>query len=168
MSEQRTKKFHIAFTDSEFERLQTFANNSDLSKSEFIREAIRNKIRTIEHPEYYNGVVKEVRNGLSKAEIKQEQHQKTVKADIGKFYSQTMQELKELSKQVNRRITPKKDLDLVTSTLRDKFEANLEEMREYTKLKPEILKDILQDKNLFSINILNGKYKLKGGLSNGK
>ena len=51
MSEKRDKIRHIAFTESETNKIKDYAKQYGMTSSEFIRQAINDKIRNIEHPE---------------------------------------------------------------------------------------------------------------------
>ena len=51
MSEKRDKVKHIAFTESEADKIKDYAKHYGMTSSEFIRQAINDKIRNIENPE---------------------------------------------------------------------------------------------------------------------
>ena len=51
MSEKRDKIRHIAFTESETSKISEYAKHYNMTSSEFIRQAINDKIRNIENPE---------------------------------------------------------------------------------------------------------------------
>ena len=51
MSEKRDKIKHIAFTESESNKISEYAKDYGMTSSEFIRQAINDKIRNIEYPE---------------------------------------------------------------------------------------------------------------------
>jgi len=136
-----------------------------LSTSEFIREAIRSKIRTIEHPQYNNGVIKEVKNGLQKQKAVVNHKQREIDMKLGALKEQ-MRQLKEVSNQ-KRATLYRGDVERVADVLREEFEATMSEIQNATNIEKEALSKILMDGNLFSTS-LNGKYKLKGGSSGGK
>ena len=163
--QKRDKRFNMVFFQKEYDSIEKYAEESNLTVSEFVREAIRNKIRTIENPQYYNGIVKTVKNGQTKAEAKQEARTQDIKAEIGNLYakvSQDMKNLKEISKRTRKRVT-QSDIDLISSTIREKAEVGFKELLDITKIDMDKLSIILKDRKQFSIN-MNGKYKLKGGL----
>ena len=159
MSEKRTRKFNIAFTDSEHDRIKQYAEKSELSISEFIREAIRNKIRTIEHPEYYNGIVKEVKNGLHQQKTRANHQQVEIDYKLATLKEQFSQ-LKTISSQKVTNLY-QSDVERIRAVLREKSEATMAEIQKATKLDKEVLNKILTDNRIFSTN-LKGKYKLKG------
>jgi len=51
MSEKRDKIKHIAFTESEADKIKDYSKQYGMTSSEFIRQAINDKIRNIENPE---------------------------------------------------------------------------------------------------------------------
>ena len=54
MSEKRDKIRHVAFTESETNKISEYAKHYNMTSSEFIRQAINDKIRLIENPEPFN------------------------------------------------------------------------------------------------------------------
>ena len=149
VKQKRDKRFNMVFFQKEFDNIEKYAENSDLTISEFIREAIRYKIRSIENPQYYNGLMKQVKNGQSKAEAKQEARDIDIKGEISNLYakvSQDMKNLKEISIR-KRKVVTQKDLNLVISTL-SKKEANTEELQKITHIPNEVLISILRDRNI--------------------
>ena len=159
--QKRDRRLNMVFFQKEYDNLEKYAEESSLTVSEFIREAIRYKIRSIENPQYYNGIMKQVKNGQTKAEAKQEARSKDLELSIDNLYakvSQDMKNLKEISKTARKRVT-QKDLGIVISSL-EKKEANIEELQEITYIDNETLFNILKDRKLFSVG-MNGKYKLK-------
>ena len=56
MSEKRDKIKHIAFTESETKKIKKHSNYYNMTDSEFIRQAINDKILRIEKPESFNGL----------------------------------------------------------------------------------------------------------------
>ena len=158
MSEKRTRKFNIAFFPEEFDRVQEFAQKSDLTTSEFIREAIRNKIRIIEHPEY-NGVIKEVKSDLDTQKSIVDKQNRDLNVRLGDL-TKKMSQLREIANQ-SRRHVYRSELNQVIDILETKGEATLGEIQKLTKIDKEALSKILTDHEVFSINI-KGKYTLKG------
>jgi len=69
MSEKRDKIRHIAFTESESSKISEYAKDYGMTSSEFIRQAINDKIRSIEYPEVAkNGNNPEISNQLIKSQ----------------------------------------------------------------------------------------------------
>lgn len=56
MNEKRDKVKHIAFTESEVKKIKNYAKHYNMTSSEFIRQAINDKILRIEKPESFNGL----------------------------------------------------------------------------------------------------------------
>ena len=56
MSEKRDKIKHIAFTESETKKIKKYSNYYNMTDSEFIRQAINDKILRIEKPESFTTV----------------------------------------------------------------------------------------------------------------
>jgi len=56
MTEKRDKIKHIAFTEIEVQKIKDYAKDYGMTSSEFIRQAINDKIRLIENPEVFNTV----------------------------------------------------------------------------------------------------------------
>ena len=71
MVEKRDKVKHIAFTESEADKIKDYAKHYGMTSSEFIRQAINDKIRNIEHPELITSSVKN--SNLSNQVIKNQE-----------------------------------------------------------------------------------------------
>ena len=54
MSEKRTTIKHVAFTPSEVSKIKQYSDHYNMTDSEFIRQAINDKILRIENPESFN------------------------------------------------------------------------------------------------------------------
>ena len=70
MNEKRDKVKHIAFTESETKKIKKYSDYYNMTDSEFIRQAINDKILRIEKPESFNGLGnKEVEKILKNQEL---------------------------------------------------------------------------------------------------
>ena len=167
MEDKRTRKFNIAFYPDEYEEVKKYAKAKRKSVSEFIREAIEERIRRIDNPDYYNGVVKQVRNGINKVEAKQDQHQKVMKGDLGRLYakvSEDMKELKDIS-EMKRKVITESDLILATSTIRELVKEHgvlgIGEIQQSTGFDKKTITSVLSNSKLFDMK-MNSKFSLRG------
>ena len=162
VKQKREKRFSMVFYDYEYEELEKYSQKCRTTKSDFIRQAIIGKIQKYDSPEAYNGIVKTVKNGQTKAEAKQEARTIDLKKELARQFikvSQDMKNLKEISN-MKRKVITQGDLNLVMKELGQK-EANIKELQKSTDIDYQTIRNILQDTTLFTIN-MNGKYKLKG------
>ena len=163
----RSKTIHIAFSENEVSQIDKYCKHDKVkltSRTEFIRQALFDKIRRIENPEVYNQISKsfdvdQISEFLKEIKASNEQQKAILKRLIIVDQIQTnFKVLKEMGKQPEIEVNEKIVIDLLT---------------EHKKLKPlKIMKlsglsshkiyDVISNDNVFSINI-TGEVVLKNG-----
>lgn len=163
----RSKTIHIAFSENEVSQIDKYCKHDKIkltSRTEFIRQAIFDKIRRIENQELYNPISKQfdgdqISEFLKEIKTSNKQQKSILKRLIIVDQIQTnFKVLKEMAKQPEIEVNEKIIIALLI---------------EHKKLKPlKIMKlsglsshkvyDIISNDNVFSINI-NGEVVLKNG-----
>lgn len=163
----RNKTIHMAFSENEVSQIDKYCKQDKIkltSRTEFIRQAIFDKIRRIENPESYNHISKkfdvdQISEFLKEIKSSNEQQKEILKRLIvvDKIQS-NFKVLKEMAKQPELEENENLLINLLT---------------EHKKLKPlKIVKlsglsshkiyDVISNDNIFSIN-MNGEVVLKNG-----
>jgi len=163
----RNKTIHIAFSENEVSQIDKYCKHDKIkltSRTEFIRQAIFDKIRRIENPEDNNRISKkfdvdQISEFLKEIKASNEQQEAILKRLIIVDQIQSnFKVLKNMAKQPELEENEKIVIDLLI---------------EHKKLKPlKIMKlsglsshkvyDIISNDNVFSIN-MNGEVVLKNG-----
>ena len=163
----RSKTIHIAFSENEVSQIDKYCKHDKIkltSRTEFIRQALFDKIRRIENPEVYNQISKsfdvdQIPEFLKEIKASNEQQKAILKRLIIVDQIQSnFKVLKDMGKQPEIEVNEKIVIDLLT---------------EHKKLKPlKIMKlsglsshkiyDVISNDNVFSINI-TGEVVLKNG-----
>jgi len=163
----RNKTIHIAFSENEISQIDKLCKHDEIkltSRTEFIRQAIFDKIRKIENPEDNNRISKkfdadQISEFLKEIKTSNEQQKEILNRLIIVDQIQTnFKVLKNMAKQPEIEKNEKLVIELLT---------------EHKKLKPlKIMKlsglsshkiyDVISNDNVFSINI-NGEVVLKNG-----
>ena len=163
----RNKTIHMAFSENQVSQIDKYCKQDKIkltSRTEFIRQAIFDKIRRIENPESYNHISKkfdvdQISEFLKEIKSSNEQQKEILKRLIvvDKIQS-NFKVLKEMAKQPELEENENLLINLLT---------------EHKKLKPlKIVKlsglsshkiyDVISNDNIFSIN-MNGEVVLKNG-----
>ena len=163
----RNKTIHIAFSENEVSQIDKYCKHDKIkltSRTEFIRQAIFDKIRRIENPEVNNQISKkfdvdQISEFLKEIKSSNDQQKEILKRLIIVDQIQSnFKVLKDMAKQPELEANEKIVIDLLT---------------EHKKLKPlKIMKltglsshkiyDVISNENVFSIN-MNGEVVLKNG-----
>ena len=163
----RSKTIHIAFSENEVSQIDKYCKHDNIkltSRTEFIRQAIFDKIRRIENPEVNNHMSKkfdvdQISEFLKEIKSSNDQQKAILKRLIIVDQIQSnFKVLKDMAKQPEMEKNEKLVIDLLT---------------EHKKLKPlKIMKlaglsshkiyDVISNENVFSIN-MNGEVILKNG-----
>jgi len=163
----RSKTIHIAFSENEVSQIDKYCKHDKIkltSRTEFIRQAIFDKIRRIENPEVNNHIskkfdVEQISEFLKEIKSSNDQQKEILKRLIIVDQIQSnFKVLKDMAKQPEMEKNEKLVIDLLT---------------EHKKLKPlKIMKlsglsshktyDVISNENVFSIN-MNGEVVLKNG-----
>lgn len=163
--DKRTNLVHIAFSENELKLIDQYKEeSSNTTRTDFIREAVNEKIRRIENPDLF---IEKINVGIDNEQLKEILGMATEnkeKIDLllnnVKIFNQIQNTLNTLSSRINRPELKEKELKVI------------ELLREYKELKPnKIMKlakieninmvyDIISDKEIFSINIKTGGIRL--------
>ena len=163
----RNKTIHVAFSENEISQIDNYCKHDKIkltSRTEFIRQAIFDKIRRIEEPELYNSISKkfdvdQISEILKEIKSSNDQQKEILKRLIIVDQIQSnFKVLKDMAKQPELEANEKIVIDLLI---------------EHKKLKPlKIMKlsglssnkiyDVISNENVFSIN-MNGEVILKNG-----
>lgn len=167
MNEKRDKVKHIAFTESETKNIKKYSDYYNMTDSEFIRQAINDKILRIEKPESFTT------SSVSNQDFSNQ---------MIKYQESILEELKLMKKKFNTINGIKKDYKSLSSlisegTLKENLKLKTDKIKDVMKthdkaFTPKELKDITgldlksiditltSNPNIFKIN-MNGRWVLK-------
>jgi len=159
---KRDKLIHLAFSQNELEDIDKHVKQANTSRTEFIRQAIQDKIMKINNPELFN-VVNSNTSDFSEflREIKTSNKQQKIileKLSIVKQIQDNFSLLKSMSKQ------PEIDLNekIIIKLIREHGPLKPLEIMDLGDLRSHKVYDVISNDQVFSINI-NGKVILKNG-----
>ena len=159
---KRDKLIHLAFSSNELEDIDKHVKQANTSRTEFIRQAIQDKIMKINNPELFN-VVNSNTSDFSEflREIKTSNKQQKIileKLSIVKQIQDNFSLLKSMSKQ------PEIDLNekIIIKLIREHGPLKPLEIMDLGDLRSHKVYDVISNDQVFSINI-NGKVILKNG-----
>lgn len=157
----RDKLIHLAFSDNEIDKIDKYVEEANYpTRTEFIRQAISDKINRITNPELY--MTKTTNNGkisdfLEEVRVNNEQQ----KAILKKL--RTLNEIQEtlgVLKTLTKQPEIEKNKKMVIELLKKHKCLKPLKIMELTKLIPHDVYDVISDDNLFIINI-KGEVELK-------
>lgn len=171
-SKVRDKMVHIAFTKGEKDKIKKYADDSDMTVSEFIRQATRDKIRKIDNPEQSNisnipAITPEILLKISKNTDKLLELQQEKKRDK-EIISNLLETSEALQNEYHRLMEKGLMSELTEET---KTIQNL--LKGHKSLSPNQIVDmsnieldkvlfVITNSKLFKLNVITGKYQLRG------
>lgn len=157
----RDKLVHLAFSENEIIEIDKFVDEGNYpTRTEFIRQAIFDKINRIENPDLF--MTKTTNNGkisefLEEVRANNEQQKKILKKlGILNEIQQTLGILKNLTK----RPEIEKNKKIIIELLKKHKHLKPLKIMELSKLASHEVYDVISDESLFMINI-NGEVELK-------
>ncbi len=175
--ELRTKQIHITFTESEKEKLEQFAKASNETTREFIRNAVFEKIRSLEHPEQFKqtnieqidpNTLEEIKRGIEESiELQKLTNERLNIAENIDSIIQAVNEQYDKLKKKNLISDLSKEADFISELLEDHKSLTPDQIRKMVnfELKTNFeINDILliiNVDNRFKLNITTGRYELR-------
>jgi ribosome-associated translation inhibitor RaiA len=159
----KEEMIHFAYTTDEKEKLESIAEDSNLSISEFIRQAIKDKIRKIENPDIFQENVKLEVDHKKLKEILEISGMNAQKIDLLINKMEILEKIentfKILDKYVNRPALEQKE-QMIVGLLQEHGELKLNKMIDLSGFSKEEIYDIISNTQKFGINIKSGGIKL--------
>ena len=166
----RNKMVHIAFTEGEKSKIQEYADNSDMTVSEFIRQATRDKIRKIDYPEQISNqpvITPEILLKISKNTDKllELQQEKEREKEIIKNLLQTSDALQNeyhrlMEKGLMSELT--EETKTIQNLLRGHKSLSPNQIIDMTNIEKDKVLFVITNLKLFKLNVITGKYQLRG------
>ena len=168
----RNKIVHIAFTEGEKTRIKEYADDSEMTVSEFIRQATRDKIRRIDNPEQSNisnlpVITPEMLLKISKntEKLLELQQEKKREKDI----IQTLLETSEALQSEYHRLMDKglmseltEETRTIQNLLRGHKSLSPNQIIDMTNIEKDKVLFVITNLKLFKLNVITGKYQLRG------
>ncbi len=158
MSEKRDKIVHIAFTENEIKEIDKYRKEFNTTRSNFIRNAITEKIRSIKNPNIYNGIGsinKEILEKLLRNQEKQENYSKIISKKV-----ETLDKiLVNLALLKEERKNLVKEEQIIIKLLKDHEKLKPLKLIELSELPSNVVYDVISNDKMFSIT-MNGEIKL--------
>ena len=158
MSEKRDKTVHIAFTENELEEIDKYRKEFNTTRSNFIRNAITEKIRSIKNPNIYNGIGsinQELLEKLLRNQEKQENYSKIISKKV-EILDKILANLTLLREERKNLV---KEEQIIIKLLKDHKKLKPLKIIELSKLPSNIVYDVISNDKIFSIT-MNGELKL--------
>ena len=163
----RNKIVHIAFTQHEKEEIKDFASDSNMTASEFIRDAIREKIKRIKNPEIMNqGSIQfnpELLLKISKdtQKLVELNEEKEKRENAIKNILETSEAIQEEYKRLKEKGLMA-DLEKETIKIRKLLEGHKslsrQQISDMTKIESNKVAIIITNKKFFKLNVVSGRY----------
>jgi len=159
-NEIRNRLVHIAFSEEEINKIDIFVEKALTTRTDFIRQAIFDKIRLIEHPELETG------EQLSQAKLEEIEKNTRLMLELQQQYSEQAKIVNEINKSLSllqeyslqERVDSEKEN--VFNILEVHGELTPGEILEKIALPEEVLFKILADKKLFELT-QRGKFRCR-------
>jgi len=163
----RNKTIHIAFSENEISQIDKYCKHDKIkltSRTEFIRQAIFDKIRRIENPEDYNLISKkfdvdQITEFLKEIKTTTEQQKDILKRlEIVDQIQTNFKVLKNIAKEPEI----EKNEKLIIELLKEHKKLKPLKIMNLSGLSSHRIYDVISNDNIFSIN-MNGEVVLKNG-----
>ena len=154
----KDEMIHFAYTKEEKNKLEDFAKKSNTSISEFIRQAILDKIRRIENPDLYNPGINFNKEFLEKILKNQKLLDERNQLILERLdtYAQIVNTLKLLKPNINNQYLKEK-MEKMRNVLKTYEELKPKKLEELTGFNGNTIKDILAYYDeIFSITMKGG------------
>lgn len=168
----RNKIVHIAFTEGEKSKIKKSADKSDMTVSEFIRQAIRDKIRKIDNPEQSTIsnipvitpeiLLKIAKNTDKLLELQQEKkREKKIITNLLETSEALQNEYHRLmEKGLMSELT--EETKTIQNLLRGHKSLSPNQIIAMTNIEKEKVLFVITNVKLFKLNVITGKYQLRG------
>lgn len=145
---------HIAFSENELNEIKRYSKDIGITRSEFLREAVKDKIMRIETPENFNNqksidikpILQLISNNTQKIDLIVE------KIDV---ITKIQDNLKLLNSIVNSPILIEKEQKII-ELLKKHIELKPKEISRLLKLSIEDVYSVISNEKVFSVNIKTG------------
>ncbi|MFX1567896.1 MAG: hypothetical protein ACFFCV_05960 [Promethearchaeota archaeon] len=163
--EKRMKMVHIAFLESEKLQIKEFADNLNMTISEFCRQAIFEKIRKIEHPEMFmQGVGNQIDMKLIES-LFIKMNNMSKKQDLLIEKTNILNEMNKLLEQIalySEKEDFTKEKEIILNLLKTHSSLSQKQLIEMTSLKKQVIFKVVSmlvsDKKITITS--NGRFKL--------
>lgn len=168
----RNKIVHIAYSEGEKKKIRKYAEDSEMTVSEFIRQATRDKIRRIDNPEQSNisnlpVITPEMLLKISKNTEKLLELQQEKKRE--KEIIQTLLETSEALQSEYHRLMDKglmseltEETHTIQNLLRGHKSLSPNQIIDMTNIEKDKVLFVITNLKLFKLNVITGKYQLRG------
>ena len=166
----RNKIVHIAFTQHEKEEIKDFAADSNMTASEFIRDAIREKIKRIKNPEIMNqGSIQfnpEILLKISKdtqklVELNEEKEKRENAINNILETSEAIQEEYKRLKEKGLMADLEKETMKIRKLLGGHKSLSPKQISDMIKIDSNKVAIIITNKKFFKLNVVTGRYSLR-------
>ncbi len=156
-------RIHLRFPTMDEERIKRHAKESNMTVSEFIRTAVNDKIRMIEHPELFNA--RSFTQGITKEELIEvfQLRDDKVQKQLNEKFKEIQNTLDTFSSNLNG-IRLKDETETIDELLREHGELKPNKLCSLSGIKTEIIYKVLSSKaneGKYEFNIKTGGFKLK-------
>ena len=160
MNEKRDKFVHIAFTENELKEIDKYRKEFNTTRSNFIRNAIIEKIRRIKNPNIYNEIgLGSINQKLLEKLLRNQERQEKYSKIISKKVEVLDKILTNLALLREERKNLVKEEQIIINLLKDHKKLKPLKLIELSKLPSNIVYDVISNDKLFSIT-MNGELKL--------
>jgi len=159
----RNKFIKFGVTETEKEKFQKFAEESNMSTSEFIRQSCYEKIRRIEHPEIYM----QTKNNMNPLIFEQISRDLKKQIEMQKLALKRQEQFDEITKTLEliQIYSKGRNLTEEAKVIDNLFEAHKSlsqhQIMEKTGFDKDIVWAIISNKEKYELNITNGKFSLR-------
>ncbi len=163
----RNKIVHIAFTQHEKKEIKDFAEDSNMTSSEFIRDAIREKIKRIKNPEIMNQgsfqinpelLLKISKDTRKLVELNEEKEKRENAINNVLETSDAIQEEYNKLKEKGLMADLKKETMIIRKLLEGHKSLSPKQISDMTKIVSNKVAIIITNKEFFKLNVVTGRY----------
>lgn len=169
--ELRVKQIHITFTEKEKVKIRQFAESSNKNIRDFIRDAVMEKIRSLEHPEQFKqtnidqidpDTLEEIKKNIEiSIELQKITNERLTIADNIESITEAIKEEYDKLKKKNLISDFSKEANLIVDLLKDRKSLTPEQISKMINLDIDDILLILNTSNQFKLNITTGRYELR-------
>jgi len=169
--ELRVKQIHITFTEKEKEKIKQFAEDSNKNIRDFIRDAVFDKIRMIEHPEQFKqtnieqidpGILEEIKRNMELSiELQKLTNERLNIAENIESITKAIKDQYNKLKKKDLISDFSKESNLIADLLKDHKSLTSDQISKMINLDIDDVLLILNTSNQFKLNITTGRYELR-------
>lgn len=166
----RDKMVHIAFTHHEKEEIKQLADDSSMTASEFIRDAIREKIKRIKNPELMNKSSiqfnPEILLKISKdtQKLLEIEGEKKKRDEAMNNIIETSEAIQEEYKRLKEKCIMSdltNEHEIIKNLLKGHKSLTTKQISDMTKIEPNKVILIITKREFFKLNVTTGRYSLR-------